>query len=49
MCSDLRLQQFSDHPLDDPTQEAGIVQRDLLHHLVVHLAIVVGHLFLLES
>jgi hypothetical protein len=31
----LDLQQLLHHPLDDLTQEAGIVQQDLLHQLRV--------------
>jgi hypothetical protein len=39
----LDLQQLLHHPLDDLTQEAGIVQQDLLHQLRVQPTMICGH------
>jgi len=39
----LGLQNLLHSPLHDLTQEAGIVQQDLLHQLRVHPAMIFGH------
>jgi hypothetical protein len=39
----LRFQHLLQNPLDDLAQEVGLVQQDLLRHLLVHPTMTVGH------